>query len=85
MGSTRAHDTLHDTLHDAASRRSMRGVRAWLARAASVLRTIVGAPDYERYVRHVRECHPDRAPLSRDEFVRQRMDDRYSRPGSRCC
>ncbi|HET7131908.1 MAG TPA: YbdD/YjiX family protein [Gammaproteobacteria bacterium] len=65
---------------------------AWVARArrraaaaGRVLRTILGAPDYERYLRHVRECHPDREPLSRDEFVRQRMDDRYSRPGSRCC
>lgn len=77
MGAMRTHDAVHAD--------SSRGVRTWLARAASVLRTIVGAPDYERYLRHVHECHPDREPLSRDEFVRQRMNDRYSRPGSRCC
>lgn len=62
-----------------------RGVRAWLRDIASVMRTVVGAPDYERYERHVRERHPECEPLTRDEFVRQRMDSRYSRPGSRCC
>lgn len=62
-----------------------RHVRAWLRGAAAVLRTVVGAPDYERYARHVHERHPGCEPLSLDEFVRQRMDSRYSRPGSRCC
>jgi len=52
---------------------------------ARTVRTIIGAPDYERYVEHVRLCHPDRAPLTRDEFARERMEDRYSRPGTRCC
>ena len=54
-------------------------------RVAKVVRTIIGAPDYERYVEHVRECHPDRAPMSRDEFAQSRMDARYSQPGNRCC
>lgn len=58
---------------------------ARLARAASTLNRIIGAPDYEAYLRHQRACHPDRAPMTRDEFVRQRLNDRYSRPGARCC
>jgi len=56
-----------------------------LAAAARVARTIVGAPDYERYLAHMRRRHPGHRPLSRDQFARARMDDRYNRPGSRCC
>jgi uncharacterized short protein YbdD (DUF466 family) len=49
------------------------------------LRAVLGAPDYERYVAHVREEHPECEPLSRTQFVMERMESRYSRPGSRCC
>ncbi|HNV77122.1 MAG TPA: YbdD/YjiX family protein [Gemmatimonadaceae bacterium] len=56
-----------------------------LARATSTLNRIIGAPDYDGYLRHQRVCHPDRAPLTKDEFVKQRLEDRYSRPGARCC
>lgn len=59
--------------------------RAALERAACVLRQVIGVPDYDRYLAHVRAHHPDAVPLSRDEFVRQRMLDKYSRPGGRCC
>jgi len=53
--------------------------------AGRILRTVLGAPDYERYVAHVRAPHPDRAPMSRDDFQRERLDARYSKPGARCC
>jgi uncharacterized short protein YbdD (DUF466 family) len=61
------------------------GIRAWLRRAASVVRTVVGAPDYERYVTHMRDHHPGCEPISLDEFMRQRLESRYSKPGARCC
>jgi uncharacterized short protein YbdD (DUF466 family) len=54
-------------------------------RVAKVVRTIIGAPDYERYVDHVRKCHPDRTPMTRDEFAKSRLEARYSQPGNRCC
>ena len=57
----------------------------WFSRAAAILRRIIGAPDYDAYVAHVHSHHPGCAPLTRDEFVRQRMDSRYSTPGNRCC
>ena len=57
----------------------------WVAAAARVVRAIVGAPDYERYLAHMRRRHPDQRALTRDAFARARMDDRYNRPGSRCC
>ncbi len=56
-----------------------------LSRATAVLHRIIGAPDYDGYLRHHHACHAGRPPLSRDEFVRQRLEDRYSRPGARCC
>ena len=56
-----------------------------LRRALRVLRTIIGEPDYERYVSHMREHHPGCAVVSHDEFMRQRMESRYTKPGSRCC
>lgn len=56
-----------------------------LRRAAAIVRRVVGVPDYERYVTHVRERHPDTVPMSRDEFERTRLEAKYSRPGQRCC
>ena len=56
-----------------------------LANIVGIVRRIIGVPDYDTYVAHMKEAHPDRAPLSRDEFATQRMQDRYSRPGTRCC
>ena len=55
-----------------------------LHEVARVLRRVLGAPDYERYVEHMRAAHPSCAPMTRDEFVQVRLEDRYSRPGARC-
>ena len=60
-------------------------MRDFLRRAARLLRAIVGAPDYERYVAHVRAHHPACTPMTRDEFARERLAARYDRPGARCC
>jgi uncharacterized short protein YbdD (DUF466 family) len=51
----------------------------------SVLRTIVGVPDYDRYLRHMARRHPECAPLTRNAFVQARQEARYSRVGGRCC
>lgn len=63
----------------------MSAVLAFAQRAASVLRRVIGAPDYERYLAHVVRCHPGATPLTRDEFARDALSRRYDRPGSRCC
>ncbi|HEX5179013.1 MAG TPA: YbdD/YjiX family protein [Gemmatimonadaceae bacterium] len=62
-----------------------RSLGARIAAASRVVRAIVGAPDYERYLAHMRRRHPAQRPLTRNEFVRERMRDRYEKPGSRCC
>jgi uncharacterized short protein YbdD (DUF466 family) len=61
------------------------GVRETLRRAAAVVRRVIGVPDYERYLAHVRQCHPDQQPLTRQQFEESRLHDKYSRPGQRCC
>ncbi len=59
----------------------MHRLRRWIG----VLRTIIGVPDYERYLRHMQARHPDCTVLSAAEFANERLEARYSRPGSRCC
>lgn len=56
-----------------------------LPRWIAVLRTIIGVPDYERYLRHMRRHHPLCAVKTRADFANDRLNARYSRPGSRCC
>ena len=63
----------------------MRAIVDFVHRAAAALRTVIGAPDYERYVAHVTQRHPGCFPLTRDEFARDALARRYDRPGSRCC
>jgi uncharacterized short protein YbdD (DUF466 family) len=59
--------------------------RDGLRRVRAVLHAVLGVPDYERYVAHLRARHPGCEPLARDAFERERLAERYSRPGSRCC
>ena len=59
----------------------MRTRQQWI----TVLRTIIGVPDYQRYLRHMGTQHPGCPVKSPAEFARERLDARYSRPGSRCC
>jgi uncharacterized short protein YbdD (DUF466 family) len=60
-------------------------LRAIARGVAQAVRTAVGAPDYERYLRHMRARHPGAEPLTREAFARERLAARYDRPGSRCC
>lgn len=52
---------------------------------ARVVQTIIGAPDYDRYLEHFAQCHPGQQPLTREEFARERLQARYNQPGNRCC
>ena len=63
----------------------MSSLASFARRAGSVLRRVIGAPDYERYLAHVARQHPDATPLSSEEFARDALSRRYDRPGSRCC
>ncbi|MFI5311058.1 MAG: YbdD/YjiX family protein [Gemmatimonadales bacterium] len=55
------------------------------ARAAALVRRIIGVPDYPAYLRHTAECHPESRPLTENEFLEEQLEAKYSRPGQRCC
>ncbi|MFO1128628.1 MAG: YbdD/YjiX family protein [Rhodospirillales bacterium] len=58
--------------------------RLWCG-ARETARLMIGIPDYDRYVAHCRQHHPDRPPMSREAFLRDRLNARYSGPGRRGC
>ena len=63
----------------------MAETRDRVQRVANVVRRIIGVPDYDRYVAHLQTHHPGTTPMCRRDFERQRIQDKYSRPGGRCC
>jgi len=52
---------------------------------ARSIRAIIGVPDYERYIEHCQVAHPGVRPMSRDQFAKDLLERKYSRPGTRCC
>jgi uncharacterized short protein YbdD (DUF466 family) len=54
-------------------------------RAVQIARASIGVPDYDTYVAHVREHHPERTPMSYEAFFVERQKARYSGGGGRCC
>jgi uncharacterized short protein YbdD (DUF466 family) len=63
----------------------MSALLARVRRCAAVLRAIVGVPDYERYLAHMRARHPRADVLSSREFFAMRQRERFEKPGGRCC
>ena len=59
--------------------------RSTIADIARGLRAMLGAPDYDRYIDHVLVAHPGREPMTREEYLCDRLENRYNKPGSRCC
>lgn len=58
-------------------------VGKYLGQAA---RLMVGVPDYDTYVQHMRLTHPELPVMTYEEFFRERQEARYggARAG-RCC
>jgi uncharacterized short protein YbdD (DUF466 family) len=52
---------------------------------ASFVRAVLGVPDYDRYLSHMRTAHPGDRIMTETEFRHTRMNDRYNRAGSKCC
>ncbi|TAM06432.1 MAG: YbdD/YjiX family protein [Paraburkholderia sp.] len=49
------------------------------------MRLMIGLPDYEGYVEHMRATHPDRPVMTYEEFFRERQDARYASRTGKCC
>lgn len=54
---------------------------------AQSFRLMVGLPDYDAYLTHMEATHPEQAPMSYEEFFRERLEARYGGKGrmGRCC
>lgn len=61
------------------------GLRRFWQRLREGGALMVGVPDYDRYVAHMRDTHPELMPLSREAFVRGRMEARYGGGGTGKC
>jgi uncharacterized short protein YbdD (DUF466 family) len=48
-------------------------------------RRLIGVPDYDTYVAHLRAHHPERPVPDYAEFFRERQQARYRGGGGRCC
>jgi uncharacterized short protein YbdD (DUF466 family) len=59
--------------------------RSRLARAAAIVRRIIGAPDYDTYLAYMRVQHPQCTPLDPQSFATERYTAKYTRAGQRCC
>lgn len=60
-------------------------LRQWWRNAVQVARLAIGVPDYDTYVRHLRQNHPERPIPSYETFFKQRQDARYKNGGTRGC
>jgi uncharacterized short protein YbdD (DUF466 family) len=49
------------------------------------LRLMVGVPQYDTYVAHMQDKHPDQPVMSYQQFFRERQEARYGSKVSRCC
>ena len=51
-------------------------------------RMLIGIPDYDTYVQHMKQNHPDKPCMTYDEFFQARQQARYGgsgKGGMRCC
>jgi uncharacterized short protein YbdD (DUF466 family) len=60
-------------------------LRQQIETCAADFRRIVGMPDYDAYVRHLRLFHPDWPVPSEREFFALYVESRYGNGPSRCC
>lgn len=53
--------------------------------AKRTMNLMVGVPEYETYLAHIKEKHPEKTPMTYAEFFRERQDARYNGKVGKCC
>lgn len=61
------------------------GASDLLRRIVTTVKRIAGMPNYEAYVEHLRERHPECAIPDEREFYDLYLKQRYEGGGMRCC
>ncbi len=54
----------------------------YLGQAAKLM---VGIPDYDTYIQHMKNTHPDQLPMTYEEFFIERQNARYGTGRGGCC
>ncbi|XKM13821.1 YbdD/YjiX family protein [Orbaceae bacterium ac157xtp] len=55
----------------------------YLGQAAKLM---IGIPDYDNYVQHIKLTHPELTPMTYEEFFKERQDAKYGgKGGFKCC
>ncbi len=54
-------------------------------RLGHLVRRLTGMPDYQAYLAHCREAHPDQPVKSEREFFEDYLKQRYEGGPTRCC
>lgn len=60
-------------------------MKTFWRRAVQTARLMIGVPDYDTYVAHMRLRHPGKPVMSYEAFFNERLEARYRRGGGRCC
>lgn len=60
-------------------------VATFWRRSVRIARQIIGVPDYDNYIAHLRSHHPERRLPTYAEFFDARQQARYKGGGGRCC
>jgi len=62
--------------------------RDWKTRLAALgraFRQVAGMPDYDRYLEHRKQCHPEEPVLGPRAFYAEQVERRYAGGTGRCC
>jgi uncharacterized short protein YbdD (DUF466 family) len=61
-------------------------MKSLLATLRETALLMIGQPNYAAYLAHMAAHHPERRPMTRIEFFRDREQARYgAKGGGRCC
>lgn len=64
----------------------MKKLKEIVRQANATIKVIFSVPDYDKYLRHHRESHPDQSPMTEKEFYMHCLKERYeSGKVNRCC
>lgn len=60
-------------------------ISLWFGRVADTARLMCGVPDYDTYVAHMKNKHPDQEALSYEAFFENRMNARFGASSTKAC
>ncbi|PZE22797.1 YbdD/YjiX family protein [Paenibacillus xerothermodurans] len=64
----------------------MAAIAGFARRAKATIKVIFSIPDYDKYLRHQKEHHPNDTPMTEKEFYEWSLKERYeSGKVNRCC